>query len=401
MLNHKNTNYNSLPGSLEKGGAGDESTDEISKREARRLATIVGSFNIMILILFYLFVEYPEQVFALKQDVQYVFYLNVTIMMVVGFGYLMTFMRDYGLSAVGFTFLITTICIPWAVLSGRFFASVANNGSDGYPGVLDGHNETQAWGKVELNVNSLLQGNFAAATVLISFGAPFYSFNKEVLCIGQIGTLDMGGTIFIHLFGAYFGLAAAWVLGPPKGNSGDNAEPSKVSDVFSLLGTVMLWVYWPSFNGATAPIGQNQQLLTTVNTVMSLCASCLTTFVVSALINGRISTVDIQNATLAGGVAVGAASNLHITPFFALLIGTSAAIVSVVGFNKIQSKLEHGLNLHDSCGVHNLHGMPAIVGSVSNFIPLHITSLIPPQQDLTKTIYFFSFFVHAHNFRLL
>ena len=68
---------------------------------------------------------------------------------------------------------------------------------------------------------------------------------------------------------------------------------------------------------------------------------------------------------MAGGVAVGAASNLHITPFFSLLIGTLAAIVSVIGFNKLQSKLEDGINLHDSCGVHNLHGMPAILGSVS------------------------------------
>ena len=59
--------------------------------------------------MFYLFVEYPEQVFELKEDVQYVFYLNVTIMMLVGFGYLMTFMRDYGLGAVGFTFLIIVL----------------------------------------------------------------------------------------------------------------------------------------------------------------------------------------------------------------------------------------------------------------------------------------------------
>lgn len=44
----------------------------------------------------------------------------------------------------------------------------------------------------------------------------------------------------------------------------------------------------------------------------------------------------VQNATLAGGVAVGASANLMIHPFGAMLTGTVAGIISVVGFKYIQ-----------------------------------------------------------------
>lgn len=343
--------------------------------EWRRFSAILFSFLLLLLILFATCVEYGNG-FNIEADMQYLYYLNVTVMMLIGFGFLMTFMRKFSLSAVGFTFLITAICIPWCILTGRFFASITSKDDSAYPGISNDGN----WSKIQLNINALLQGNFAAAAVLISFGAllgkltpsqtvmlailevPIYSFNKEILAIWAVGTLDMGGTIFIHLFGAYFGLAAAYMLGKPKDSS--DAEPSPMSDVFSLIGTTFLWIYWPSFNGATAPLGQGQQLLTTVNTVMALCASAIATFATSSLINKRISTVDIQNATLAGGVAVGAASNLRIEPWAALLVGIVAGISSTVGFNKLQPFLEDKIGLHDSCGVHNLHGIPALVGCI-------------------------------------
>ena len=73
--------------------------------------------------------------------------------------------------------------------------------------------------------------------------------------------------------------------------------------------------------------------------------------------------VHIQNATLAGGVAVGAVANLMIQPFGALLIGSVAGLLSVFGFQAITPALKR-LRIHDTCGVHNLHGLPGVLSGL-------------------------------------
>jgi ammonium transporter Rh len=58
--------------------------------------------------------------------------------------------------------------------------------------------------------------------------------------------------------------------------------------------------------------------------------------------------VHIQNATLAGGVAVGTVADMAIQPFGAMLIGSFAGIVSTIGFQFLTPFLnEH--KLHDTC----------------------------------------------------
>ncbi len=78
--------------------------------------------------------------------------------------------------------------------------------------------------------------------------------------------------------------------------------------------------------------------------------------------------VHIQNATLAGGVAVGAVADMNIQPFAAVIIGSVAGILSTLGFQYSTSFLNKYLKLHDTCGVNNLHGMPGLISGIASII---------------------------------
>eukprot|EP01123_Difflugia_compressa_P004544 TRINITY_DN15991_c0_g1_i1.p1 TRINITY_DN15991_c0_g1~~TRINITY_DN15991_c0_g1_i1.p1 ORF type:complete len:368 (+),score=70.42 TRINITY_DN15991_c0_g1_i1:110-1105(+) len=175
----------------------------------------------------------------------------------------------------------------------------------------------------------------------------------------------MGGSMYIHAFGAYYGLVIAWVfsLKHPASKVRTNNHSIYTSDQFSMIGTIFLWMFWPSFNGALAIGGQQHRVI--INTVLALCVSCTVVFCYSYLLrDSKFEIVEIQNATLAGGVAVGCSSDLVIGPWGAMLIGLVAGTISAFGFMYLTPWLEKKLGLHDTAGIHNLHGMPGILGGL-------------------------------------
>ena len=228
--------------------------------------------------------------------------------------------------------------------------------------------------KIELTVRSLLVGDFGAAAVLIAFGAVLGKVNSYMLIImatiliifqtlnEEIGVAvyhatDVGGSMYVHTFGALFGVSCAWMY-RPKGYK-KVPRSSYYNMMFSCIGTIFLWMYWPSFNGG--PITGNSQHRAFVNTVLALCCSCIGVFLTSHVIRkGLFDMEDILNATLAGGVAIGTSADMNTLPFVAMIIGFFAGIISCCGFAFLSPALQK-IGIHDTCGVINLHGIPGIL----------------------------------------
>jgi ammonium transporter Rh len=170
------------------------------------------------------------------------------------------------------------------------------------------------------------------------------------------------------MFGAYFGIAVSRSFRTPKPFSVDNSKSNVVSDILSLLGTTLLWVYWPSFVSATETGTIEYENHCVIHTVLALVGSTSATFFLSHKLVGKLDPFHIANSTLAGGVAVGSSARLDMTPGGALLLGVIAGVVSVLGFVYVSPVLERKFSTHDTCGVHNLHGLPSVTGGLASAI---------------------------------
>ena len=287
--------------------------------------------------------------------------IHILAMLLLGFGFLMVVVRGHGYSSITATLLAVSTAIPVYMLIKSFMGE----GS-------------------ALSIDAFMWAEFAAASLLIAFGAPLgrltmdqyllmgalfipvYLFNEWLILESGMftGFQDTGGSVVIHAFGAYFGLGLVATTAK-KFENGPSCESDSVSNQFSLLGSLVLWVFWPSFTSAVA--SPERVVLTAINTVFALAGATLATYICSKLIRGKVDIEDIANASLAGGVAIGSTCDIA-NPGMSMLIGIAAGILSTVGYSIIAPKVQKLIRGADTCGVHNLHGMPGLLGGLSAII---------------------------------
>jgi ammonium transporter Rh len=290
--------------------------------------------------------------------------IEILAMLLIGFGFLMVFVRNHGFSSITATFLVVSIALP-------FYMLIKSYGG-------------QHFSVATISIDTFILAEFAAASLLIAIGAalgrlkmeqyflmallfvPAYVFNEWLIVDSGYfkGFLDTGGSVIIHAFGAYFGLGVI-TNSFARFKEKPGYESDSTSNQFALLGSMLLWLFWPSFTSAL--VAPSQVVLTAINTVFALCGATLATFIFSPLIRGKIEIADIANAALAGGVAIGTTCNVT-NPGYALLIGIAAGALSTLGYAIIAPKVERLIRGTDTCGVHNLHGMPGILGGLTGML---------------------------------
>ncbi|NXI63761.1 RHD protein, partial [Anseranas semipalmata] len=303
---------------------------------------------------------------ASRSDISYADFQDVNHMVIFGFGFFLAFLKRYSFSSTGFNLLIIVLGVQCSILmEGLVLLQKAQEGG----------------------LKSITKAAVSMTAVVISSGAVLGKTNPIQLIVMTIVEIivfhvsrwinkiflqvtDNISMMHVHLFGAYFGLAVSSRFSEPSPRSEKNASTPK-SDLLSMLGTLFLWVFWPSFNSVLAVEDKSKAIY---NTYFALAVSAVTAFALSVLTtkDGKFRMTHIRSAALAGGVIICYAAQSIEYPWIAMILGLLASVITILGSFCSQRCLNPALKIHDASGVHLTFGLPGVLGALAQVVLLVI-----------------------------
>jgi ammonium transporter Rh len=336
---------------------------------------ILGALQIIFMIILAIYSNHapgalPTGLPEVVAQVNYTDFQDIHITLIAGFGFLVAFLRRYGFASFSLSLLLVAFTIEWALIVRGFLSDSFQNHKI-----------------FTFTIHGLVMADFSAAVVLVSFGALIgklspvqclllavievpVSILNEWLVIQKWRVQDAGGAIIIHVFGAIFGLAASKVLFKKQWAQSEHLGAIYHSEVFAFVGTAFLWVLWPAWNAVNLVGDARNRAI--INTYMALVGSAVAAFLTSQALNRRhqLNVRHIASAAIAGGVALGACSNLIINPWHAWILGNIAGIVAIVGLHILQEVAAVRVSVHDTRGVLSVHALPGILSAIASAIVL-------------------------------
>ncbi|XP_064381146.1 RH-like protein isoform X2 [Dromaius novaehollandiae] len=279
-----------------------------------------------------------------RSNISYSAFQDVSHMVIFGLGFFLAFQKRYGFSSTGFNLLIVVLGVQWSVLLEGLLVFLFQRAK-------------------EDDLKSITKAVVSMTAVVISSAAVLGKANPIQLIVMTIVEIaafhlsrwtneryleveDSISMMHVYLFGAYFGLAVSFSFSEPSPNLEKNASTPK-SDLLSMLGTLFLWVFWPSFNSVLAVKKDKNTII--YNTYFALATH-------------------IHSATLAGGVTIGYAAHSIQHPWIAMILGLLAGVITILGSHCLQRCSNPVLRIHDASGVHFTFGLPGVLGALAHVI---------------------------------
>ena len=101
-------------------------------------------------------------------------YQDVNVMMLIGFGFLMTFIKNYTWSTLSYTFFLNALVVQLYMLFQTFWHTIFHS---------DGYNFN-----IVINEKNFTTASYSVASMLIAFGAVIGKVGPfELLIVGVIG----------------------------------------------------------------------------------------------------------------------------------------------------------------------------------------------------------------------
>ena len=368
---------------------------------------IIGFFHAIMITLIGLFYEF--KIYSddnMNFNHIFLFFTDIHLFIFIGFGMLYSFLKNHQWSSTLLVLFLGTVSIEFSFI---FYYIWANTFCDFGKG---------GWRKINIDFTILSRIEYNSASALIASGAllgklsiiqyyvivifeTFFSSLNYFLCYEKIKTLDNGGSLFIHTFGSFFGLAAAFVLfcknrELSKINNNIHFKSDYYSNIFSAIGSVFLWLSFPSFNVATIQnadyinfntqsglgfITENLRYRGIINTYLSMAGSLFASFVyIPLLYKGKLKIENILNASYVGGIIIGGCCTICPSPWAAILIGFIGGGITSIFLSKIK-KLLHNIKFEDSIGVFEIFGIPGFLGGFATCIFLGVFKISSAWND--------------------
>ncbi|KAM9175810.1 RH-like protein [Mergus octosetaceus] len=320
--------------------------------------------TVFIILFYFLFPQYDASI----GNISYTDFQDVNNMVIFGFGFFLAFLKRYSFSSTGFNLLIIVLGVQCSIL-------------------MEGLLVLPLQEEKEHDLKIITMAAVSMTAVAISSGAVLGKTNPLQLIVMTVVEIiifhvsrwinkrflqvpDNISMKHVHLFGAYFGLAVSSRFSEPSPRSEKNASTPK-SDLLSTLGTLFLWVFWPSFNSVLADGDKTKAIY---NTYFALAVSAVTTFTLSVLTtkDGKFRMTHVHSAALAGGVTVCYTAESIDYPWIAMILGLLASVITILGSFCLQRCLNPALKIHDASGVHFTFGLSGLLGAVAQVVLLVI-----------------------------